>query len=206
MSYASPKSPAPRLIGLGIVVLLHVLVFWAIKSGLAKSVVEIVRGPIETKIIEEIKPDTNEPPPPPPKFDEPPPPFVPPPEIAINFDSAPAAATAITTQSTVRTAPPEPKPVAKQIVAPQSTKRNSQPEYPPTSRRMGEAGTVILLLYIREDGRVGDVKIDKSSGFPRLDEAADREARRNWRFKPGTEDGKPVGAWTKIAVTFRLTD
>jgi len=202
MSYAASRSSGSRLIGLGIVVVLHVGVLYALQSGLAKSVVEVIRGPIETKIIEEApQPKEETPPPPPPDFDQPPPPFVPPPEVAINLSSEPAPTAITNVQAEVKTTPPPPS-----ITPPQSTKRNSQPEYPPTSRRLGEEGTVVLLLYILENGRVGDVKIDKSSGFQRLDDAAAREARRNWRFKPAMQGDKPVGAWTRIAVTFRLTD
>lgn len=202
MSYAASRSSGPRLIGLGIVVLLHVGVLYALQSGLAKSMVEVIRGPIETKIIEETpQPKEETPPPPPPDFEQPPPPFVPPPEVAINLSPEPAPTAITNVQAEVKTPPPPP-----QITPPQSTHRNSQPDYPPTSRRLGEEGTVVLLLYVLENGRVGEVRIDKSSGFQRLDDAASREARRNWRFKPALQGDRPVAAWTRIAVTFRLTD
>jgi protein TonB len=84
--------------------------------------------------------------------------------------------------------------------------RITQPEYPPASRRAGEEGTVNLQVYVLETGRAGEIKIAKSSGFPKLDEAAVKEVQRNWRFVPGKEDGKPVAMWHIFAVTFRLTD
>lgn len=201
MSYAASGSSGSRVVGFGIVVLIHVGVFYALQSGLAKSVVEVIRGPIETKIIDEMPlPDDKPPPPPPPDFEKPPP-FVPPPEVVINLTAEPAPTAITNVQAEVKTPPPPP-----QITPPQSTRRNSQPKYPPTSRRLGEEGTVILLLYILENGRVGEARVDKSSGFERLDEAAASEARSNWRFKPGMQGDKPVAAWTRIAVTFRLTD
>ncbi|MDA5194756.1 energy transducer TonB [Govanella unica] len=208
MSYANQQSSSTRMVGFGIVVLMHVAVGYALQSGLARSVIEVIRGPIETKIIEEQKPDDKEPPPPPPKFDQPPPPFVPPPEISIDMPAESSSTTAISNVQSKVSAPAPvaaPKP-AQPDTPPQSTKRNSQPEYPPSARRAGEEGTVILLLYVKEDGRIGEAKVDKSSGFNRLDEAAQKEAERNWRFKPATKDGKPVAAWTKVAVTFRLTN
>jgi protein TonB len=82
----------------------------------------------------------------------------------------------------------------------------TQPEYPPASRRAGEAGTVTLQVFVQENGRAGEVKVAKSSGFEKLDEAAVKEVQRNWRFVPGKEDGKPVAMWHTFAVTFRLTD
>ena len=84
--------------------------------------------------------------------------------------------------------------------------RITQPEYPPASRRAGEAGTVTLQVFVQENGRAGEVKVAKSSGFAKLDEAAVKEVQRNWRFVPGKEDGKPVSMWHTFQVTFRLTD
>ena len=106
-------------------------------------------------------------------------------------------------------APPKPAPSGG-VKTPPSTQgkgaRITQPEYPPASRRAGEEGTVNLQVYVLENGRAGEIKIAKSSGFPKLDEAAVKEVQRNWRFVPGKEDGKPVPMWHIFAVTFRLTD
>ena len=84
--------------------------------------------------------------------------------------------------------------------------RTSLPEYPPASRRAGEAGTVQLRCFVKEDGRCTEVAVVKSSGFDKLDEAAVKEVQRNWKFVPGKEDGKPVATWHTFAVTFQLTD
>src|SRR5262245_22874410 len=191
------------------IVLLHVGMFWALNSGLSHQLVDVVLGPIETRMIEEA-PKTDEPPPPPPPKIETPPPFVPPPEVAIEIPQE-AASTAIQTVTNVRpTAPPPPvaQPQAVPRTAPKSDPRRplSQPEYPPSSRRAGEAGTVILEVYVLETGRVGEARVKQSSGFPRLDEAAVREVKRSWRLVPGTENGKPVPMWGQFAVTFKLTD
>ena len=63
------RDPTRHLIGIGAVVILHVLVVWALVSGLARKVVEVVKGPIEVKVIEEI----IKKPPPPPEVVPPPP-------------------------------------------------------------------------------------------------------------------------------------
>jgi len=83
-------------------------------------------------------------------------------------------------------------------------KRRFQPDYPPTSRRLGEEGSVILQVLVGPDGKVQEAKVQTSSGFPRLDEAATKHALRAWRFNPGTEDGKPVTMWHSIKVTFKI--
>ncbi len=192
-----------------LIVALHAGMYYVLNSGLSKHLVDVVLGPIETRMIEEA-PDTDEPPPPPPPKIETPPPFVPPPEVAIEIPQE-AATTAIQTVTNVRpTAPPPPvaKPAPVPRTAPKSDPRRplSQPEYPPSSRRAGEAGTVILEVYVLENGRVGEARVKQSSGFPRLDEAAVREVKRSWRLVPGTENGKPVPMWGQFAVTFKLTD
>lgn len=81
----------------------------------------------------------------------------------------------------------------------------SEPSYPASERRDGHEGTVLLAFEVLENGRVGQVRIEQSSGRERLDEAAVRQASR-WRFKPGTRDGVPVAMWKRIPVHFRLTD
>ena len=192
-----------------LIVALHLGMYYVLNSGLSKHLVDVVLGPIETRMIEEA-PQTDEPPPPPPPKIETPPPFVPPPEVSIELPVEATQSTAIQTVTNVRpTAPPPPVPQATiPRTAPKSDSRRplSQPEYPPSSRRAGEAGTVILEVYVLETGRVGEARVKQSSGFPRLDEAAVREVKRSWRLIPGTENGKPVPMWGQFAVTFKLTD
>lgn len=192
-----------------VIILLHFGMFWLLNSGLSHQIIDVVLGPMETKMIEDAPPEDEPPPPPPPKI-ETPPPFVPPPEIAIEIPADAPPTTAIQQTTQVRpTTPPiaaPPTPIAR--TAPRSDSRRplTQPEYPPSSRRAGEAGTVILEVYVLENGRVGEARVKKSSGFPRLDEAAVREVKRSWRLVPGTENGKPVPMWGQFAVTFKLTD
>lgn len=81
----------------------------------------------------------------------------------------------------------------------------TQPVYPPASQRLGEHGTVVLKLFVLEDGSVADARIDESSGYPDLDYAALYETYR-WQLDPGTIDGMPERMWGRIAVTFKLTE
>lgn len=82
----------------------------------------------------------------------------------------------------------------------------SQPEYPAASVRMLEVGVVVLELNVGADGRVIEARVQQSSGHPRLDAAAVREALRRWRLLPATEDGQPVTGWIRQRVSFRLQD
>ncbi len=74
--------------------------------------------------------------------------------------------------------------------------RRVKPDYPAIARRRREEGTVTLLLTLEGDG-VADVKVEKSSGFSTLDEAAVAAVRR-WRFENA---GKTLA---RVPVTFRL--
>jgi len=215
-SIDDPAKNSKRMAAFALVVVIHVLFVWVLASGLGKKMVEVVLGPVETRLIEELPEDESEPPPPPPEFDTPPP-YVPPPEISIDIpvDSGPSTAISNVTSERPVAAPPPPvaapKPVERQVVrTPPSTQgrgaRITQPEYPPASRRAGEEGTVTLKVFVTDGGRAGQVEVAKSSGFPKLDEAAVKEVQRNWRFVPGKEDGKAVSMWHTFAVTFRLTD
>ena len=72
MSYAHPRSSSRRLTGVAVTIALHILLIYGLMHGLARKIVEIVTPPLETKIIEEIKPpQPDKPPPPPPVVREP---------------------------------------------------------------------------------------------------------------------------------------
>jgi protein TonB len=202
---ADPSVNSRRTLAFLIVVAVHVLLVWGFNAGLTDIMVEKVFGPMETEIIEEVKTEEEKPPPPPPEM-EAPPPFVPPPEIFI--DAAPVEnTTAIQVTTTTRPveAPP-PAPVRQVARVNPKPGRNglTQPEYPPSEKRAEHTGTVQLTILVLENGRVGDVKVHTSSGYPKLDEAAVAEAKRSWRFQPGTEDGKPVQMWVTVPIVFRL--
>ena len=90
MDFSRPADdPRRHAWGLGIVVLLHVLVVYALVNGLARQVVDVVRVPVVARLIEEIAPPPPPPPSPPPAAAVapvkrlPPPAIVPAPEVAV---------------------------------------------------------------------------------------------------------------------------
>ncbi len=209
--YASrQRKPGKHLVGIGLVVVLHLLLFWAINSGLARSFVKKLKGPVEAVLLEEQKPDIPPPPPPPPPKNLPPPPaYVPPVDVPV---SAPAAVNAIAAVSNTPqpVAPPVPAPVvvappapAVRVGAVVNSANCEKPEYPSASRRLEEEGTVSLKFLVGVDGKVLQAEVEKSSGFRRLDEAA-RAGLAKCQFKPATVDGKPEQAWASMKYTWRL--
>jgi len=203
------RNPARHLVGITIVVVAHVLAVYALVTGLSHKVVEIVRGPLETKLIEEFKkPPPDQPPPPPPKLAPPPPPFIPP--VEVNISVAAPVANTITQITTTRpppaaavAAPVAPKQVERTAAVIDAKRNCAKPEYPSASRRLEESGTVTLRFLIDLDGQVVDSKVETSSSYQRLDEAA-RAALGRCRFKPGTVDGKPEQSWASIKYTWKL--
>lgn len=191
---------------LAVIVVFHVLLIWALNSSLRQIVTERVFGPVKTEIIEEVQDEEQEPPPPPPKI-ETPPPFVPPPDIIVDapVDTGPTTAISQVTRERPAAPPPVAAPsVKKAPVIDPRYKRRFQPDYPPTSRRLGEEGSVVLQVYVDAEGKVTEAKVQTSSGFSRLDEAALNHAKRAWRFTPASEDGKPVATWHSVKVTFKI--
>ncbi|MEK9179847.1 MAG: energy transducer TonB [Patescibacteria group bacterium] len=76
------------------------------------------------------------------------------------------------------------------------------PEYTEEARKGRHMGVVVLWTIIDENGRVKEVRVQKTLGMG-LDEAAAR-AVTNWRFKPAERNGKPVPVYMTIEVTFHL--
>ena len=222
--YASrQRKPTKHLIGLGLVVVLHLLFFWAISSGLARAVVKKIQGPVEAVLLEDAKPDIPPPPPPPPpppKNSPPPPPpaYVPPVDVQVS-NAAPSvnaiAAVSSTPQPVAPPAPsapsappaPPPEPVVKaepvRVAAVVNSANCEKPDYPSASRRLEEEGTVSLRFLVGVDGKVIQSEVEKSSGFKRLDEAA-RAGLSRCAFKPATVDGKPEQGWATMKYTWRL--
>jgi protein TonB len=102
--------------------------------------------------------------------------------------------------ATAPQAAPEPKVIpasAVQYLEPPS------PEYPSSSKRLRETGRVLVRVHIDEAGLTRDVQVARSSGHPILDDAA-MTAVRKARFKPYTENGRPVAGWAFIPINFEL--
>ena len=77
-----------------------------------------------------------------------------------------------------------------------------KPFYTPAAREKRVEGTVELEVDVLVDGTVGTVAMVKSLDAE-LDKAAVDTARQ-YRFTPGTKDGKPVAVRTVVHITFTL--
>jgi periplasmic protein TonB len=76
------------------------------------------------------------------------------------------------------------------------------PEFSEEARRTKFSGNVIVYLQIDEQGVPDHIRVVRGVGMG-LDEKA-VEAARQYRFKPGMKDGKPVRTWMYMDVNFNI--
>jgi len=123
-------------------------------------------------------------------------------------------------QTPVPEAPPEPQPEATAAADDQAAPvpapppvapprfdadylDNPAPAYPSLSRRLREEGTVRLRVYVERDGAPGQLEVQQSSGYPRLDAAALTTVKR-WRFVPARRGEAAVAGWVIVPISFQL--
>ena len=219
------RNPSKHAVGFGVVVAMHVLVGWIIMSGLAQRMVEVIKGPIETKIIEEVKPPPPPPDnlPPPPKTSLPPPSFMPPPEVQV---ATPQLAPAITVtreappSAPVNIAPAPPAPVTAPATAPAPVRAAAKPaianvqacapkgeDYPAAALRAEATGTTKIRFTIDAAGKLVKTEVLKSAGASREHRLLDRVATEKLggcTFSPGIdEQGKPVGGTFEVDYVWK---
>jgi len=191
---------------LAAIIALHLFIAWALATGLARKAIEVLAPPIQTDIVQEEKTKTEPPPPPPPELRkqvvE-----VPPPDIQIAMPEVGPQTSAIT----ARVEQPKAAPVAKAAVAATAIGLgkgfpNVDDYYPDASRRLGEEGLTIVDICVGPDGKLTEPpKVGKTSGHERLDQAAVKVASvGSGRFKPATEEGKPISKCTQLPIRFKL--
>ena len=226
MNYAEQqRDPGKHALGIGIVIVLHILLGWALINGLARTMIDVIKGPIETKIIEEIKPPPPPPEnlPPPPKAAPPPPSFVPPPEVVVNPPPTPAPAittttvapppVAVTIAPAVPTAPPAPPAPARVAARPAignvSSCAPGPDDYPAVALKEEATGTTRVRFTVDAAGKLAGAEIVRSAGASRAHKALDRVAvskLSECKFSPGLdENGRAVGGAFDVEYVWKLS-
>lgn len=174
VNYTEYSEPRKNFAGLAAVVGLHLVVAYALATGLAHKVVDVLKAPLTVSVIEEVKPLPPPPPPPPPPKEvrvqprtPPPPSYVPPAEVVVEAPQAPV----LTTSSEPVPAPPPaapavpvPAPIVNAAVAcPNSDKVRSRVPYPLQAERMGLSGNVLVEFTVGADGEVRNVTAVRST-------------------------------------------
>ena len=230
----SPLPVSRNAVIIGSVVVMHGVALWALNNGLLQRAIEVV-VPAEILAEFIAPPPPPAAPPPPSPAVQPPPPepvkprVAPPPKprpaprpaqaptpLAVQeaAPTAPVMAAAPTPPAPVPAPPPPappapPAPAPEVVVQPSSNAtylNNPKHAYPAASRRLGETGRVIIRVLIGTDGRAQEARIQRSSGFDRLDQVALETARDRWRYRPGTRNGVPEPMWFNVPINFELTE
>lgn len=225
MNFSNEKeSSSKRLTGIAVAIAIHALLGFLVVSGMGKRMIEQIKNPVETKIIEEVKPPPPvdlPPPPPPPEIKSPPPPFIPPPEVVVqtpvqapvisNTTNVAPKQADVRPQAQVAAAPPAPPapppaPPAPPAKTPAfiSIKECGKPDYPKNAARNEEEGTVEIKFLIDGEGKVKNSEITRSSGSRELDKAAVAHLTSCNKFRAGTENGKAVESSTTVAYQWKL--
>jgi protein TonB len=192
------RDPARRIKGMAIVVALHVLIGYALVSGLARDGLKLIKKPLEAVVIQEVIIPPPPPPPPPKKIEtlkempkEAPPPFVPVSEVAPQTTTAPAIVSVATPPPApaVIAPPPPPPPVAGPTRTSIALACPTQvaPEMPRKALQDGTTGVVKAQIHVK-GGAI--VSVDILSG-PRVFHAAVRAAMQQYKC---VSDGADVVA------------
>lgn len=204
MSYAE-RAPSRQVTIVAAVVAVHAALIFALIYGLAERRPVFIDQPDiqyipveETAPVEEVPVDA---PPIDPEIAEP---VIVAPEVPVEVE--------VPVDDVIMAAPitADPPVAAPAVSAPSALRADTRfplerPDYPATDVRLGHEGTVRLLIYVLPNGRVGDVKIARSSGYPLMDASAAKKAKSSWRFIPATSGGgQAIAAWGTFDVMFEL--
>ncbi len=80
---------------------------------------------------------------------------------------------------------------------------NPKPPYPMMSRRLNEEGKVVLNVCVSLSGLVENLKLEKTSGYQRLDDIA-IETVKKWKFIPAKTHDRDINACYLLPVQFIL--
>jgi protein TonB len=206
MAYADQQMSGNRIIALIIVALMHVVLGYALVTGLAFEAVKKVAQRVTTIDIEEEKKPEEPPPPPPEQKNVPPPPVAPPPPISINT-KPPEIITTVTPPppAPIVLAPPPPAPPPPPRVQPKGATPKGNPgswatpdDYPSRALREDREGVTRFQVSVGPDGKVASCSVIGSSGHADLDDATCKLVTRRARFNPATDgEGEPTtGTYT----------
>jgi protein TonB len=186
-----PKGAGRRGVGFIVVVVLHLLIGYALVSGLAGKVVEVVKKPVQMAVITEIEAPPPPPPPPPPKVEKiqeppkvkaPPPPYVPPPDVAPPVQPAAPVIQAVQSEPptepvVIAPAPPPATPVVQRAevsVACPGYQKVLQAALQGAFEQVGVTGTVKVLLRVKGGQVVDATPQGGPKGYYRLVQSAVR--------------------------------
>ncbi len=95
------------------------------------------------------------------------------------------------------------KPSKKDEVAKPAYGVNPSPKYPKVATRRGYEGEVHVRVFVHNNGKVGKIELEKSSGYSILDRSALRAVKK-WTFIPARKNGNKISSWVTVPIKFQL--
>ncbi|HEY1995663.1 TonB family protein [Paraburkholderia sp.] len=132
-----------------------------------------------------------------PQRSAPTPPVAPAPVVAPATESAAPASTPAIERPSLTSSVPKSVPHVDCNLA--------KPDYPELSKRHGENGTAVVSFVVGLNGRIEDVRLQRSSGYARLDQAA-LDAIHESTCQPYRENGEAIRAAYSQPFVFGLTE
>lgn len=214
MAYADQEMSGSKITAFVVVALLHLVVGYALVTGLAYEGVKQIMKKVTTVDVKKDEPKKE--PPPPPKKAAAPPIVAPPTKINVSTVSPPV--TTVTTPPPVAPvvpviAPPAPVPAPP---PPKFQPKQPQPkgrpgewvttnDYPSRALREEREGVTRFRLSVGPDGRATGCDITGSSGSPDLDAATCSNLMRRARFAPATDgEGNPTSGSYSSSVRWQI--
>ena len=207
MAYADQEMSGNRIAAFVVVALLHLILGYALVTGLAYEGMKQIAKKLTTVEIKKDEKMEEKKPPPPPKKIAPPPIVAPPPKI--NVSTAPPALDVVSVAPPapppISIAPPAPAAPPPPRIQPKGAVPKGNPgnwattnDYPTRALREERAGVTGFRVGVGADGRVTNCSVTSSSGSPDLDEATCSNVTRRARFNPATDgEGQPTtGSYT----------
>lgn len=141
-----------------------------------------------------------------------PPPVVEIPPVLVDVIQMPTPPTALTQAAVVEVSPPAPPRqvqasfdpnVPKDVEAVEYLEKVS-PRYPSQAKKARAQGKVLVRVIIGPDGKAREARIEHSSGYSLLDEAA-RDAALRCLYRPYRENGIARSVSALVPFDFKLT-
>jgi periplasmic protein TonB len=214
MAYADQEMSTTRMVSIGVVAVLHVVLGYALVTGLAYNAAQKLFEDLQTFDVKEEKPKEEEKPPPPPKDIKlpPPPKNLPPPPKTDNPPPLPPAPTPPAPPPPPPAPPPAPPPPAPPPtpapprVATKAIKKSgsiTDDDYPPSASRNEEAGTSVARFTVGTDGRVTSCSASGASAS--LDAETCKLIIRRFKYKAAIgSDGNPIEETVTQRIRWQL--
>jgi periplasmic protein TonB len=190
----------------------HILLIYALTSGLAQHLVATTPQPANASVLEEARPQRPPPPPPPAGFKAV---VIKPSDLRpldpqqIDYTADDAIGVPTPAPGPAGPAPAGVPQVAKRVPGgPGSGFPNPDDYYPSASRRLAETGAATVQVCVDMLGRLtAEPTLGRSSGSRRLDAGALDLARAgSGHYRPTTENGQPISSCYPYRIRFELAN